>query len=40
VIIGGDELAAGKVKLRDMGTHDEQLIDRAGAAATIAGLLS
>lgn len=39
VIIGGDELAAGKVKLRDMGTHDEQLIDRAGAAATIAGLL-
>lgn len=39
VIIGGDELAAGKVKLRDMGTHDEQLIERAGAAATIAGLL-
>lgn len=38
VIIGGDELAAGKVKLRDMATHEERLIDRAGAAANIAAL--
>ena len=38
VIIGGDELAAGKVKLRNMSTHEEQLIDRAGAAEVIAAL--
>lgn len=38
VIIGGDELAAGKVKLRDMATHEERLIDRAEAAANIAAL--
>jgi len=39
VIIGGDELAAGKVKLRNMGTHDEQLVERADAASAIAQLL-
>ncbi|MDO4437368.1 MAG: histidine--tRNA ligase [Coriobacteriaceae bacterium] len=38
VIIGGDELAAGKVKLRNMATHDESLIDRATAAEVIAAL--
>lgn len=32
VIIGGDELAAGKVKLRNMATHEESLIERASAA--------
>lgn len=40
VIMGDDELAAGKVKLRNMGTHEEELIDRADAAATIAQLLA
>ena len=39
VIIGGDELAAGKVKLRNMGTHDEQLVECADAASAIAQLL-
>ena len=29
VILGGDELAAGKVKVRDMTTHEERLVDRA-----------
>lgn len=38
VIVGGDELAAGKVKLRDMATHEELLIDRATAAEVIAAL--
>ncbi len=38
VVIGGDELAAGKVKLRNMSTHEETLIDRAGAAKVIAAL--
>lgn len=38
VIIGGDELAAGKVKLRNMSAHEEQLIDRASAAEVIAEL--
>ena len=38
VVIGGDELAAGKVKLRNMATHEETLIDRAGAAEVIAAL--
>ncbi|WP_102337919.1 histidine--tRNA ligase [Collinsella provencensis] len=38
VIIGGDELAGGKVKLRNMATHEEQLIDRATAAEVIAAL--
>ncbi len=38
VVIGGDELAAGKVKLRNMSTHEETLIDRAGAAEVIAAL--
>ena len=38
VIIGGDELAAGKVKLRNMATHEERLIDRVGAAEIIAAL--
>ena len=38
VIIGGDELAAGKVKLRNMATHEESLIERASAAEVIAGL--
>lgn len=38
VIIGGDELAAGKVKLRNMETHEEQLLDRASAASVLAEL--
>lgn len=38
VIVGGDELAAGKVKLRDMSTHEERLIDRTSTAEVIAGL--
>ena len=38
VIIGGDEIAAGKVKLRNMATHEERLIDRVGAAEIIAAL--
>ena len=28
LVIGGDELAAGKVKLRNMVTHEEALVDR------------
>ena len=38
VIIGGDELAEGKVKLRNMATHEEDLIERASAAEIIAAL--
>lgn len=38
VVIGGDELAAGKVKLRNMDTHEERMIDRATAAEVIAAL--
>lgn len=38
VVMGEDELAAGKVKLRNMGTHDEELIERASAAEVIAAL--
>ena len=38
VIIGGDELAAGKVKVRNMETHEEQLVDRGAAAEVIAAL--
>ena len=37
VVIGGDELAAGKVKLRDMVTHEELLVDRVDAVAAVAG---
>ncbi len=40
VVIGGDELAAGKVKVRDMVSHDEQLVDRAAAVEAIGRLLS
>lgn len=38
VVIGGDELAAGKVKLRNMDTHEVRMIDRATAAEVIAAL--
>lgn len=38
VVIGGDELAAGKVKLRNMDTHEERMIDRATAVEIIAAL--
>lgn len=38
VVIGGDELADGKVKLRNMSSHEETLIDRASAAEVIAAL--
>lgn len=38
-VIGPDELAAGGVKLRDMGTHDERVVALDQAAAELAGLL-
>lgn len=35
VVVGGEELAAGKVKLRDMATHEEELVERADAVAAV-----
>ena len=35
VIIGEDELAAGAVKVRDLGTHEEELVPRAEVAAWV-----
>lgn len=35
LIVGGDELAAGKVKLRDMVAHTEDLLDRDAVAAVL-----
>ena len=35
LVIGGDELAAGKVKVRNMVTHEEQLLDRDKVVATL-----
>ena len=35
LVIGGDELAAGKVKVRNMVTHEEQLVDRDKVVATL-----
>ena len=37
LVIGGDELAAGKVKVRNMVTHEEQLVDRDKVVATLLG---
>ncbi len=35
LVIGGDELAQGVVRLRDMGTHEERLVPRAEVAAAV-----
>lgn len=40
VVIGEDELAAGAVKLRDMDTHEEELVPRAEVAARVEALLA
>ena len=39
VIVGGDELAAGKVKIRDMRSHEELLVDRASVAEAVSARL-
>ena len=40
LVIGGDELAAGKVKVRNMVTHDEELVDRGTVVEAVARLLA
>ena len=35
VVVGGDELAAGKVKLRNMATHEEELVARAAVVDAV-----
>ncbi|MBM6777340.1 histidine--tRNA ligase [Collinsella tanakaei] len=40
LVIGGDELAAGKVKVRNMVTHDEELVDRGAVVEAVARLLA
>ena len=35
LILGGDELAAGKVKVRDMESHDEALVDLANVVEAV-----
>ena len=35
VVIGGDELAGGNVKLRDMRSHEELLVPRAGLVEAV-----
>lgn len=40
LIVGGDELAAGKVKVRDMVSHDEELVDRNAIVDAVRRLLS
>lgn len=40
LIVGGDELAAGKVKIRDMVSHEEQLVDRSAIVEAVRRLLS
>lgn len=40
LVIGGDELAQGKVKLRNMETHEEQLVDRAAVVEAVKAALA
>ena len=40
LVIGGDELAAGKVKVRNMVTHDEELVARGEIVGAVQRLLS
>ena len=40
LIVGGDELAAGKVKVRDMVSHDEELVDRNAIVDAVRRLLA
>lgn len=40
LIVGGDELAAGKVKVRDMVSHDEELVDRSAIVEAVRRLLA
>ncbi|MDN0063753.1 histidine--tRNA ligase [Collinsella ihumii] len=40
LVIGGDELAAGKVKVRNMVTHDEELVDRGAVVEAVVRLLA
>ncbi|MDN0068754.1 histidine--tRNA ligase [Collinsella ihumii] len=40
LVIGGDELAAGKVKVRNMVTHDEELVDRGAVVEAVVCLLA
>ena len=35
LVLGGDELAAGKVKVRDMQSHDEVLVDLANVVEAV-----
>lgn len=39
LIVGGDELAAGKVKVRDMVSHDEELVDRSAIVEAVRRML-
>ena len=39
VVIGGDELASGNVRLRDMGTGEEKLVARAELVDELLGRL-
>lgn len=39
VVVGPDELAAGKVKIRNMESHEETLVDRATIVESLAGAL-
>ncbi len=39
LIVGGDELAAGKVKVRDMVSHDEELVDRSAVVEAVRRML-
>ena len=40
LVLGGDELAAGKVKVRDMESHDEVLVDRPTSSRRFASACS
>ena len=40
VVVGPDEVACGKVTLRDMATHEEQLVDMSAAAAVACDILA
>ena len=39
VVVGGDELAEGKVRVRDMRTHDEELVAREAVRDAVAARL-
>ena len=39
VVVGADELAEGKVKLRDMASHEEVLVSRDAVVAEVSSRL-